>query len=167
MKYMNTKFYKLKNRRFLHCWPLTLTAKTLSLKLSFTFIMGPYEPLAMKPRTWEHKSEAIPVFPLLQLPSSHLTDFCFVSTLPENGLVLDTDTGGTQAWRQRLKLRLCLTPQLSQGQGVYGQLLQTHNMQTTDWVSDPKRPPCQSGAHDWADDAHLPPAASLWTTIIL
>lgn len=42
---------------FSRCWPLTLTAKTLLLTLSFTFMMGPYEPLAMKPRTWEHKRE--------------------------------------------------------------------------------------------------------------
>lgn len=34
--------------------------------------MGPYEPLAMKPRTWEHKSEAIKLFLLLQPPIYYL-----------------------------------------------------------------------------------------------
>lgn len=36
--------------------------------MSFTFRMGPYEPLAMKPRTCEHRGKGIPVFPLLYFP---------------------------------------------------------------------------------------------------
>lgn len=46
-------------KKNIRCWPQTLTAKTLSLQLSLTFMMGPYEPLVMKPRTWERKSEAV------------------------------------------------------------------------------------------------------------
>lgn len=37
-----------------YCLLLTLTAKILSFKTSFTFRMGPHEPLAMKPRICEH-----------------------------------------------------------------------------------------------------------------
>ncbi len=42
---------------------LTLTAKVLSLGMSLTFKMGPYEPLAMKPRICEHRQTVISVFP--------------------------------------------------------------------------------------------------------
>lgn len=52
--------------------------------------MGPYEPLAMKPRTWEHKSEAAS-------PNSLSLDLHFMSALPGNGLVPETDAVGTQA----------------------------------------------------------------------
>lgn len=45
---------------------LTLTAKVLSLKMSFTFKMGPYEPLAMKPRICEHRGSVNSVFALLR-----------------------------------------------------------------------------------------------------
>lgn len=75
-------------------------------------------------------------------------------TLPENGPVLEIDSVGIQAWRQSMK-----TPQRSRGQEVCSQLRQNHNTQTTEWVSEPKSRSCQSGAHDWADDAHLWPAA--------
>lgn len=44
---------------------LTLTAKVLSLKMSLTFKMGPYEPLAMKPRICEHRGSVNSMFPLL------------------------------------------------------------------------------------------------------
>lgn len=43
----------------------TLTAYVLSLWTSFTFRMGPYEPLAMKPRICEHRNTVNSVFPLL------------------------------------------------------------------------------------------------------
>lgn len=53
---------------------------------------------------------------------------------------------------------------VSHCQGVCSHLLRDHNKQTTRWVSEPKGRPRQRGGHDWADDAHLRPAASIWTT---
>lgn len=70
--------------------------------------------------------------------SNELNRLCSLSTLPENGPVLEIDSVGIQAKRRSIK-----TPQWSRGQ-----LLQDHNMQTTERVSEPKRRPCQSGAHD-------------------
>lgn len=46
---------------------LTFTANILSLKTSLTFRMGPYEPLAMKPRICEHRRTVISVFLLFFL----------------------------------------------------------------------------------------------------